>query len=360
MEQHTLVGKDIKLVIKENVLAVLSSNKLSVISSAIHNGGCTRTKTIINTQVSDEYGDRRLHDDPVLFIIDSSKKLGNFDDFVGLVTYASVKDFSLVSKRDGNLGVSVVATAGCTHAESAGEEIEIHEIPGTINIIVIIDGNPTASCLASTLITATEAKTAALRDLDLRSRYSGDEATGTITDALVSAKTGQGLSIVYGGPASKLGKLVGFCTRKAVKDAVTKAKVGGFPPSRSVIKRLTERQLSMEKIAFEVSKIKGLSLDVHTLEKMLKSKPVFGALLLATAKLDDDIKKGLMPKEFGDVDLLSNQFSEMCMDSKKINIDSNAEIINQIGSVELPPLTKHVLVAFLMNNNLKEKNENLK
>ena len=47
MEQHKLVGKDIKLVLKENVLAVLSSNKLSVVSSAIHNGGCQKTKTII-------------------------------------------------------------------------------------------------------------------------------------------------------------------------------------------------------------------------------------------------------------------------------------------------------------------------
>ena len=101
MEQHKLVGEDIKLVLKENVLAVISSNNLSVVSSAIHNGGCKKTKTIINTQVFDEYGDRRLHDDPVLFIIESSKKLGNIDDFVGMVTYASIKDFSLVSKRDG-------------------------------------------------------------------------------------------------------------------------------------------------------------------------------------------------------------------------------------------------------------------
>ncbi len=360
MEQHKLVGEDIKLVLKENVLAVISSNNLSVVSSAIHNGGCKKTKTIINTQVFDEYGDRRLHDDPVLFIIESSKKLGNIDDFVGMVTYASIKDFSLVSKRDGDLAVSVIATAGCTHAESSGEEIEIHEIPGTINIIVIIDGNPTASCLATTLITATEAKTAALRDLDLRSRYSGDEATGTITDALVTAKTGRGLSIIYGGPASQLGKLVGFCTRKAVKDTVTKAKVGGFPPSRSIIKRLTERHLSMKKLSFETSKIKDLSIDIQEMEKLLKSKPVFATLLLAAAKLDDDIKKGLIPKELGNVNLLSNKFSEMLLGPKSINIDSNDKINNQIEHVDLPPFTKHVLITFLMNNISKEKNENLK
>ncbi|MCJ7713020.1 adenosylcobinamide amidohydrolase [Candidatus Bathyarchaeota archaeon] len=357
MKRHKLVGEDVELVLKENVLAVLSSKTLSIMSSAIHNGGCKKTNTIINTQVTDDYGDRRLHDDPELFIIESSKKLGSFDDFVGMVTYASVKDFSLVSKIDGDLAVSVIATAGCTHAESSGEEIETREILGTINIIVIIDGNPTKSCLASTLITATEAKTAALRDLDLRSRYSGDEATGTITDALVAAKTGRGLSIVYGGPASKLGKLIGFCTRKAVKDATTTAKVGGFSPSRSIIKRLTERHLSMERLAVETSKIKGISIDHQQLEKLLKSKPIFATFLLAAAKLDDDIKKGLMPKEFGNVNLLSSQFSELFVAS---NITKVAKIINQIDEVNLPPFTKHVLIRFLMNNNSNEKNENLK
>ena len=357
MKHYKLVGEDVKLVLKENVLAVLSSNTLSVISTAIHNGGCQRTNTIINTQVSDDYGDRRLHDDPEFFIIESSKKLGTFDDFVGMVTYASVKDFSLVSKIDGDLAVSVIATAGCTHTESSGEEIETHEIPGTINIIVIIDGNPTTSCLASTLITATEAKTAALRDLDLRSRYSGGEATGTITDALVTAKTGRGSSIVYGGPASKLGKLIGFCTRKAVKDATVRAKVGGFSPSRSIIKRLTERHLSMEKLAVETSKIKGISIDHLQMEKLLKSKPVFTTFLLAAAKLDDDVKKGLIPKEIRNVNLLSSQYSEMFLAS---NIINDAKNINQIDEVNLPPFTKHVLITFLMNNNLTEKNENLK
>jgi adenosylcobinamide amidohydrolase len=355
MEQHKLVGKDIKLILKENVLAVLSSNKLSVVSSAIHNGGCQKTKTIINTQVFDDYGDRRLHDDPVLYIIESSKKLGSFDDFVGMVTYASVKDFSLVSKRDGDLAVSVVATAGCTHAESAGEEIEVQEIVGTINLIVIIDGNPTESCLTSTMITATEAKTAALRDLDLRSRYSGDEATGTITDALVTAKTGSGSSIAYGGPASRLGKLIGFCTRKAVRETVSRAQVGGYVSSRSIINRLAERHLSMKKLAEEVSKIKGLYLDAKKLEELLIIKPVFATFLFAAAKLDDDIKKGLIPKDFGNVSLLTRQFSNLYSQPNYADNNSLTNIIDGLVDVDLPPFTKQVLITFLSNNILKEK-----
>ena len=357
MEKRKLVGEDIQLVLKGNVLAVISANNLDVISSAIHNGGCKRTKIIINTQVFDDYGDRRLHDDPVLFIIQSSKKFGNFDDFVGMVTYASIKDFSLVSKKDGALGVSIIATAGCTHSESSGEKIEVHEIPGTINIIIIIDGNPTKSCLASIMITAIEAKTAALRDFDVRSRYSGDEATGTITDAIVIAKTSRGSNIIYGGPASKLGNLVGYCTRKAVKEAVIKAKVGGFPASRSITQRLAERHLSLKKLACETSKIKSISIDHQELENQIKSKPVMASLLLAAAKLDDDFKKGLIPKELGDINILSNKFSETFLDSSN---NCKNEIINQLGSVDLPPFTKNVLITFLINNKSQEKNENLK
>lgn len=359
MEQHKLVGKDIKLVLKENVLAVFSSDNLSVMSSAIHNGGCKRTKIIINTQVFDDYGDRRLHDDPVLFIKNSARKLGSFDDFVGMVTYASVNDFSLVSKRDGELAVSVIATAGCTHAESAGEEIKVQEIIGTINLIVIIDGNPTESCLASTIITATEAKTAALNDLDVRSRYSGNIATGTITDALVTAKTGRGPSIAYSGPATKLGKLIGFCTRKAVNETVSKAQVGGYNSRRSIIKRLTERHLSMRRLVTEISKIQGLSVDVQQLEKILKKDPVIASLLFSAVKLDDDIKKGLIPKDFRNLDLLAKQFSELYISPKMVD-NPTTKMINQLDNVDLPLFTKHMLLAILINHVSKEKNENLK
>ena len=211
------------------MLAVLSDIDLITVSSAIYNGGFKKVKVILNVQAPEEYSDRQLHADPQKFILDSAKKLGLSENFVGMVTAAAIEKFALASKNAGDLVVSVVATAvdpegnTCDHAETAGETIEVEEIPGTINIMVVIDGNPTESCLVCIVLTATEAKTAALRELDIRSRYSGDLATGTITDAIIVAKTNRGAPIVYGGPASKLGQLVGYCARKAVKEAVMKA-----------------------------------------------------------------------------------------------------------------------------------------
>ena len=223
------IGNFGKLVLKDNVLAVLSDIDLITVSSAIYNGGFQNAKAILNVQAPEELSDRQLHDNPQKFIINSAKKLGLSENFVGMVTAAAIDKFALASKTDGDLTVTVTATAvdpegnTCSHAETAGETITVNEMPGTINIMVVIDGNPTESCMVSTVLTATEAKTAALWELDIRSRDSGDVATGTITDAIIVAKTNRGAPIVYGGPASKLGQLVGYCTRKAVKEAVMKA-----------------------------------------------------------------------------------------------------------------------------------------
>ena len=228
-KQIDLSGNFGKLVLKDNVLAVISDIELTTVSSAIYNGGFKKTKAILNVQATNDLTDQQLHADPQKFIVDSAKKLGISNNFVGMVTAAAVDKFALASKKDGHLTVTVTATAvdtdgnTCSHAETAGETMNVAEMLGTINIMIVIDGNPTESCLVSTVLTATEAKTAAMWELDIRSRYSGDVATGTITDALIVAKTNRGKPIVYGGPASKLGQLVGYCTRKAVKESIMKA-----------------------------------------------------------------------------------------------------------------------------------------
>jgi iron complex transport system ATP-binding protein len=228
-KQIDLLGNFGKLVLNENVLAAISDIELTTVSSAIYNGGFKKTKALLNVQAPEELGDRKLHENPQKFITESAKKLGISNDFVGMITAAAVDKFALASKKDGDLTVTVTATAvdpegnTCSHAETAGETIKVEEMPGTINIMVIIDGNPTESCLVNTVLTATEAKTAAMWELDIRSRYSGDVATGTITDAIIVAKTNRGEPIVIGGPASKLGQLVGYCTRKAVKESIMKA-----------------------------------------------------------------------------------------------------------------------------------------
>ena len=97
---------------------------------------------------------------------------------------------------------------------------QLRKLQAPLTSLFLIDGAPVQSCLAAAMITATEAKSAALHDFDVRSRYTGDLATGSITDSVTVATTGKGIPIVLGGPASKLGQLVGACARQAVTEAL--------------------------------------------------------------------------------------------------------------------------------------------
>jgi len=338
LEQINLADNT-KLIVKDNVLAVFCDDALKIVSSAFYNGGSKQVKAILNVGVPEGYNDLSLHLDPLKLITSSAEKLGFTKDYVAMVTAAKIKNYSLVTLKDDDFSVSVAATAGCQHGESSGEEMNVQEIHGTINIIVLIDSNPTDSCTVASIITATEAKSAALRDLDVRSLYTGDSATGSITDSVTIASTHQGKSISYGGPASKLGKAIGHCTRKAVTEALIRQEP--FWACRTVMDRLKERHLPLEKLAAEISKADGLKFDAHGLVEILKNKPVELAFLLAAAKLDDDYKKNLLPAELVDVAQLSKCFGiQTCGAAAHSKLPS-------YDSVDLPPFLKHALIRIV-------------
>jgi len=365
MRQFKLVGNDVELVLKGNVLAVISGTPLSTVSTAVYNGGFRKVKTILNVEAPKGCGDKILHEKPETLILNSSKKLGFTEDSVGMITAAKIENFSVVTKKEDDLAVSVIATAGCHHAESAGEEIQVKAIVGTVNLIVVIDGNPTESCLISALSTATEAKTAALRALDIRSKYSGDSATGTITDSLVVAATNRGSAIKYGGPASKLGKLIGHCTRSVVKEAIMSQ--DECLPYRSIFERLKERQLPIEKLASELSKIRSLNADENALSSylitILKKDPLSALVLMAAVKIDEDIEKGLIPPEFGKIEILGKNFTDFLFSkqihnsTEPLSVDTDTK---EYDSVNLPPFLKQVLIGMVKSALLRESTEDRK
>jgi hypothetical protein len=217
--------------------------------------------------------------------------------------------------------------------------MDVQEIVGTINIIVFINGNPTDSCMVAALITATEAKSAVLHDFDVRSRYTGDSATGSITDSVTVASAGKGKIFTLAGPASKGGKLVGACTRKAVAQALLTQEP--MWECRTVLYRLKERHLPIEKLASELSKIEGLAITPERLAEIIKCNPSAAAMLLAAAKMDDDYKKNLLPADFDNWVQVIEGFAGFT----KHRIDTS-EFPNY-DSADLPPFLKQVLVAIV-------------
>ncbi|MFA5572900.1 MAG: adenosylcobinamide amidohydrolase [Crenarchaeota archaeon] len=334
MEQVEL-SNNTKLIIKENVLAITSPDELATVSSAFFNGGTKRVRHVLNVGVPKGYSDKVLHTNPLELITTSARKIGVTKNYLAMVTAANVHNFSLVTQKTNEYTVAVAATAGCSHGESSGEEINIKENIGTINIIVFIDGAPLQSCMIAALITATEAKSAALHDFDVRSRYSGDLATGSITDSITVASTDKGTPIILGGPASKFGKLVGYCTRHAVIEALLKQEPEWA--NRSVFDRLNERHLPVEKLAAEVSKIKGFEITTKGLSQVLKNNSFALASLLAAAKMDDDYKKNLLPTDFQSWNQIASCMGSIQGCGKPQNHDS----------IELPPFIKSTLIKIL-------------
>lgn len=329
----------VKLVVKENVLAVISQRPLKTVSSAIFNGGGKQVKAVLNIGVPEGYSDDSLHLDPMQLITSSAAKVDITQDYLAMVTAAKIKNYALFQKKTTDFSVTVAATAGCSHGESSGEEMGVQEIAGTINIIIFIDGNPTDSCMVAALITATEAKSAALREFDVRSRYTGDSATGSITDSATVASTGKGKTLTLAGPASKVGKLVGACTRKAVAQALITQEP--MWQCRTVLYRLKERHLPLERLASEVSKIEGLAVTPQRLAEIIRGSPSAAVCLLSAAKMDDDYTKNLLTSDFDNWTQATEAFAGFI----KYKIDSSK--LPNYDSVDLPPFLKEALVAII-------------
>jgi adenosylcobinamide hydrolase len=147
-------------------------------------------------------------------------------------TAANMNYAAVVAVSDAGVTATAVVTGGvhgnaaCAGDAAAWRETEkgwekVAEVPGTINTILLIDHAVTEGALARAVITMTEAKSAALQRLAVRSLYSQDYATGTGTDQYCIAATMEGgKALTSTSPHSKLGELIGVAVRDATLEAL--------------------------------------------------------------------------------------------------------------------------------------------
>jgi hypothetical protein len=102
---------------------------------------------------------------------------------------------------------------------------------GTINILLFVDGNLPPHTLVRALVTATEAKAAALQELMAPSRYSRGIATGSGTDQIIAVSNAESPHLfTCAGKHSKLGELIGKVVKEATREALEKET--GLSPKR--------------------------------------------------------------------------------------------------------------------------------
>lgn len=191
-------------------------------SSAIYGGGFVQLDHIVNRYVNKYY--------------DCSDPIGDMTNFIaahgypgessaGLMTAVKLKYTSIREETGEQASILCCATAGVGNAARAGASRTTFAAyqPGTINMILMIDGVLTPGCMLNAVLTATEAKAAALQDMNVLDHETGAVATGTTTDAIVVGVSGNpayGVNHHYAGTATDLGGMIGRLVYESVTESI--------------------------------------------------------------------------------------------------------------------------------------------
>lgn len=221
----------IRVAIDELGVSLRSERLLTVVSSAVVGGGSCRARDIVNMHVDDMPPGTNPEDELAAY----AARLGIDGPFVGVMTAAKTQYAQVAAAARDGLTVAAVVSVGLSNTTSAGVSDPVIGAPGvsdpvdagsdagdpgviapgTINVIVLVDGRLTPAALVNAVITVTEAKTMILGEWQVRTPE-GQLASGTSTDAVVVATTGRGPALSYAGPATTIGWLAARTTRQAI------------------------------------------------------------------------------------------------------------------------------------------------
>jgi len=212
-----------------------------------------------------------------------------------LFTGADMDNLVIKREKFRDMEVCALVTAGVRSnaVRMSKDEGRFYE-PGTINIILLPNMKLTPRAMTRAIISATEAKTAALMDLDIRSSHSSSlhQATGTGTDNIIVVR-GTGIEIDNAGGHSKLGELIAKAVYQGVREAICKQ--NKITASRNIFQRLQERKISI------YSLISGMTCEctqkksdfAGAVEKLLIDDR-YASFIESALALSDDYEKGLL------------------------------------------------------------------
>ncbi len=214
----------------------------SVIATCRANGGIQRNLSyVLNHQGCESRGHTRCvnYRDIKAYHASICEPLGLPPEECAVMgTAANMHHAAIVRESFRDLEVVAVITGGVeANAGRAGDPASVLELPdgfeslkgkekpgaGTINTLLFISRPLLEGALTRVIMTAAEAKTAALQELNVNSRYSDQPATGTGTDQIiVSAAERDEYHLSWAGKHSKLGELIGVTVHDAVKETLAR------------------------------------------------------------------------------------------------------------------------------------------
>jgi adenosylcobinamide hydrolase len=197
------------------VIHISSVSPLNVLSSAIVGSGFRRVSHILNVHVDKNYS----APNPKADLQALARCCGVNSPFIGLLTAVYLRKARLAYFESDGFSVGALITAGVGNAASAGITKPYSYRPGTINIILLLDASLTRGAMLNAFITATEAKTAVIQSRNIRTP-DNDLATGTSTDTITIAATGNGKPQHYAGSVTTIGWLIARAVRQALGESL--------------------------------------------------------------------------------------------------------------------------------------------
>jgi iron complex transport system ATP-binding protein len=228
MEANSENDEDIRdkvtIVSNDERITVTAVEPLKVFSSALVGAGFQWATHFVNRHVPKTFRCDHAYDEMKQYL-----RMNGFDipRTIGMMTAVCLEDAAYMYLRDECSSMLVVVTAGVGNAvdiSKAREKEMIIQGPGTINIMVFIDGSLSEAAYAQAMMTATEAKVKALYDEEIIDPETGTMATGTSTDCIAIAATQKGHYFEYAGTITSIGKLIGRSVYEATRQALQKYK----------------------------------------------------------------------------------------------------------------------------------------
>ncbi len=212
-----------------------------------------------------------------------------------LFTGADMDHLSVQRKTFRQISVYALVTAGArSNALRAAKDEGRYYEPGTINVVVLTNTTLSRRAMQRAVIAATEAKTAALQDLDIRSSYTpgANGATGTGTDNILVVQ-GTGLPIDNSGGHTRMGELISRAVYDGVREALFAQ--NGFAAGRNVLQRLKERNISIRRLLSQDDCPCGLKPHAFAarMERLLLD-PRYAAFIEAAFAVSDHYEHGLI------------------------------------------------------------------
>ena len=288
-----------------------------VLSTSVRNGGQARSVRYLGNHQSCE---GTMHSERHTEIVNLGQEsyhdvvcaeMGLPADEVALMgTAANMNYAAIATQEDQGLQVTAIVTAGVQgNAACAGDPAGWREgedgwekVGGTINTLLLINRPLTEAALARTVVTMTEAKSAALHRLAVRSLYSPDFATGTGTDQFAIAAVESGMRrLTSASPHVKLGELIGRAVRDATLEALRWQ--NGLEPSytRSIFTAAGSLGLREETFFEDIRDLLPHD-DLELMRRNSKSvfyEPLVAASVYAFAAVLDRVRYEALPESVG-------------------------------------------------------------